>query len=147
ERAQAARENPGQPMGTALLFFGARTEAHDYMYREELENLFEDIKQTAPESQIITAFSRDQPQKVYVQHRLAEHAELVYRTLLNGQQKLNGAPKAHVYVCGDAKLMAKDVSKALTALISEREGVSEEIAAKWVSDMRRLSHYQEDVWS
>ncbi|KAJ2829364.1 hypothetical protein IWW50_000896 [Coemansia erecta] len=147
ERAQAAREHPDEQMGTALLFFGARTEAHDFMYREELEHLFEDIKQTAPESQIITAFSRDQPQKVYVQHRLAEHAELVYRTLLAGQSKLNGAPKAHVYVCGDAKLMAKDVSKALAVLIAEREGVAEGVAARWVSDMRKLSRYQEDVWS
>ncbi|KAJ2454254.1 hypothetical protein EV183_001620 [Coemansia sp. RSA 2336] len=147
ERAQAARENPGQPMGTALLFFGARTEEHDYMYREELEQLFEDIRQAAPQSQIITAFSRDQPQKIYVQHRLAEHGELVYRTLLSGQQRLGGAPKAHVYVCGDAKNMAKDVSKALASLIAEREAISEQVAASWISDMRKLSRYQEDVWS
>ncbi|KAJ1726659.1 hypothetical protein LPJ61_005038, partial [Coemansia biformis] len=147
ERALAAREDPDAPLGTALLFFGARTEARDYMYREELQELFADIQRVAPESQIITAFSRDQPQKVYVQHRLAEHAELVYRTLLCGQDKLGGPPRAHVYVCGDAKSMAKDVSKALTALISEREGVAESVAAKWVSEMRRLSRYQEDVWS
>ncbi|KAJ2630673.1 hypothetical protein H4R22_002506 [Coemansia sp. RSA 1290] len=147
ERAQAARENPNQPMGTTLLFFGARTEEHDYMYREELEQLFADIRQAAPESQIITAFSRDQPQKIYVQHRLAEHGELVYRALLSGQQQLGGAPKAHVYVCGDAKNMAKDVSKALASLIAEREAISEQVAARWISDMRKLSRYQEDVWS
>ncbi|KAJ2328586.1 hypothetical protein IWW51_001115 [Coemansia sp. RSA 2702] len=147
ERAQAARAHPDQPMGTTLLFFGARTEAHDFMYRDELDELFADIRRAAPESQVVTAFSRDQAQKVYVQHRLAEHAELVYRTLLCGQSRLGGAPKAHVYVCGDAKCMAKDVSRALALLIAEREGVSEETAAKWVSDMRKLSRYQEDVWS
>ncbi|KAJ2003634.1 hypothetical protein H4R26_002962 [Coemansia thaxteri] len=147
ERARLARERPERTMGTALLFFGARTEAHDFMYREELEARFSEIKQAAPQSQIITAFSRDQPQKIYVQHRLAEHAELVYQTLLCGQQKLGGPSKAHVYVCGDAKSMAKDVAKALASLIAEREGVTEDVASKWVSEMRRLSRYQEDVWS
>ncbi|KAJ2762978.1 NADPH-cytochrome P450 reductase, partial [Coemansia nantahalensis] len=147
ERAQAARDAPDEPLGTTLLFFGARTEAHDYMYRDELHELFADIRAVAPESQLITAFSRDQPQKIYVQHRLAEHADLVYRTLLGGQQRLGGPPRAHVYVCGDAKSMAKDVARALTALIAEREGVEDTVAAKWVSEMRRLSRYQEDVWS
>ncbi|KAJ2388701.1 hypothetical protein GGI23_005998, partial [Coemansia sp. RSA 2559] len=122
ERAQAARKAPGAPMGTALLFFGARTEEHDYMYRDELEALFADIRKAAPESRIITAFSRDQAQKIYVQHRLAEYADLVYRTLLCGREKLGGAPQAHIYVCGDAKSMAKDVSHALVALIASREG-------------------------
>ncbi|KAJ1989868.1 hypothetical protein EDC05_004399 [Coemansia umbellata] len=147
ERAHIAREHPDQPMGTTLLFFGARTEEHDYMYREELEALFGDIQQVAPESQIITAFSRDQPQKIYVQNRLVQHAELVYKTLLCGQERLGGAPRAHIYVCGDAKNMARDVTKALVTLIAEREGVSEEAVSKWVSEMRRLSRYQEDVWS
>ncbi|KAJ2155902.1 hypothetical protein GGF46_005532 [Coemansia sp. RSA 552] len=147
ERASFARSNPDGPVGTVLLFFGARTEAHDFMYRGELEGMFEDIQRAAPESRMITAFSRDQPEKIYVQHRLAEHAELVYQTLLCGQQSLNGAPKAHVYVCGDAKNMAKDVSRALAGLIAEREGVSEDVGARWVSDMRKLSRYQEDVWS
>ncbi|KAJ2779374.1 hypothetical protein H4R18_004042, partial [Coemansia javaensis] len=147
ERAQAAHERPDAPMGTTLLFFGARTEARDYMYRDELAALFADIQAAAPESQIITAFSRDQPQKVYVQHRMAEHAALIYRTLLCGQDRLGGPPRAHVYVCGDAKSMAKDVSRALVALIAEREGVPEDTAARWVSEMRRLSRYQEDVWS
>ncbi|KAJ2584616.1 hypothetical protein GGH95_000262 [Coemansia sp. RSA 1836] len=148
ERAQLAREwGADREMGTALLFFGARTEALDYMYREELEARFSEIQKVAPQSRIITAFSRDQPQKIYVQHRLIEHAELVYQTLLCGQQKLGGPPRAHVYVCGDAKSMAKDVSKALASLIAEREGVAEEVASKWVSEMRKLSRYQEDVWS
>ncbi|KAJ1895436.1 hypothetical protein LPJ81_004958, partial [Coemansia sp. IMI 209127] len=129
ERAQTARMAPGAPMGTTLLFFGARTEEHDYMYRDELEALFADIREAAPESRIITAFSRDQAQKIYVQHRLAEYADLVYRTLLCGREKLGGAPQAHIYVCGDAKSMAKDVSHALVALIAGREGVSEDVAA------------------
>ncbi|KAJ1965228.1 hypothetical protein GGI12_000917 [Dipsacomyces acuminosporus] len=147
ERAKLARDHPETEQGTALLFFGARTAANDYMYRDELEGLFEDIRSVAPESQIITAFSRDQPQKIYVQHRLAEYAELVYKTLLNGKQRLNGVPEAHIYVCGDAKMMAKDVGAALAQLISEKEQVSVEVASGWLSDMRKASRYQEDVWS
>lgn len=145
ERARMARN--GQEVGTTLLFFGARTQAHDYMYQEELEECFDEIKQEAPESQIITAFSRDQPDKIYVQHRLTENAQLVYNTLLCGQPKLNGPPKAHIYVCGEAKNMAKDVTKALITLIAQSEGVSEETASGWISEMRKLSRYQEDVWS
>ncbi|KAJ2375743.1 hypothetical protein IW150_002377 [Coemansia sp. RSA 2607] len=147
ERALLARQNPDKPQGTSLLFFGARSAATDYTYRDELTLLFDDIKKTAPESRVITAFSRDQPQKIYVQHRLAENADLVYRTLLCGKDKLNGPSRAHIYVCGDAKMMAKDVSRALVTLIADREGVSEDVAAKWISEMRRLSRYQEDVWS
>ncbi|KAJ2515432.1 hypothetical protein H4217_005172 [Coemansia sp. RSA 1939] len=149
ERALLAREAAasGTPMGTALLFFGARTQEHDYMYRDELDELFTDIRTAAPESRIITAFSRDQSQKIYVQHRLVEYAELVYRTLLCGQETLGGAPRAHIYVCGDAKSMARDVTQALVSLVATREGVSEDVAARWFSDMRRLSRYQEDVWS
>ncbi|KAJ2028603.1 hypothetical protein IWW57_002076 [Coemansia sp. S610] len=144
ERALLARE---RDVGTTLLFFGARTEANDFMYRGELEECFGEIQKVAPQSRIITAFSRDQPQKIYVQHRLLEHSDLVYQTLLCGQQKLGGPSRAHIYVCGDAKCMAKDVSKALATLIAEREGVAEDVAAKWVSEMRKLSRYQEDVWS
>ncbi|KAJ1719616.1 hypothetical protein LPJ53_005652 [Coemansia erecta] len=147
ERALLARQSPEKAQGTSLLFFGARSAATDYTYRDELVSLFDDIKKTAPESRVITAFSRDQPQKIYVQHRLAENADLVYRTLLCGKDKLNGPSRAHIYVCGDAKMMAKDVSRALITLIADREGVSEDVAAKWISEMRRLSRYQEDVWS
>ncbi|KAI7824979.1 hypothetical protein BX661DRAFT_130561, partial [Kickxella alabastrina] len=147
ERAQLARESPEAAQGTALLFFGARSAARDFTYGDELATLFADIGRVAPESRIITAFSRDQPQKIYVQNRIAEYADLVYRTLLCGQEKLNGPPRAHIYVCGDAKHMAKDVAGALVTLIADREGVSEDVATKWITEMRRLSRYQEDVWS
>ncbi|KAJ1948987.1 hypothetical protein FBU59_001344, partial [Linderina macrospora] len=147
ERAHLARAHPDRVQGTSLLFFGARTAKHDYMYEEELTQLFGDIRTVAPKSQIITAFSRDQDQKIYVQHRLAEHADQVFDALLAGQDKLTGPPKAHVYVCGDAKVMARDVTHALADLIALKAGVPLDTANKWLAEMRKASRYQEDVWS
>ncbi|ORX65489.1 hypothetical protein DL89DRAFT_325650 [Linderina pennispora] len=147
ERAHQARANPESAQGTALLFFGARTAVHDYMYEDELARLFDDIRTVAPQSQVITAFSRDQANKIYVQHRLAEHADAVFEALLAGQDKLTGPPRAHIYVCGDAKAMAKDVTRALAALIADKAGVPVDTAAQWLAEMRKASRYQEDVWS
>lgn len=76
---------------------------------------------------------------MYVQHRLAEHADLVH-DLLTTQ-------KANFYVCGDAANMARDVSNTLVKIISEKRGVSPEKAEEVVKGWRAAGVYQEDVWS
>ena len=88
--------------------------------------------------EIITAFSRDQKQKVYVQHRLKEHGEEVNKLI---------EQKAYFYVCGDAANMAREVSQVLGQLISEQRGVSKEKGEQIVKSMRAANQYQEDVWS
>ena len=76
-----------------MLYFGCRNKAQDYIYQEELEGWEEDGLLT-----LYTAFSRDQEQKRYVTHCLRETGPHVWQLLNQG---------AHLYVCGDAKMMAK----------------------------------------
>lgn len=88
---------------------------------------------------LITAFSREGPTKVYVQHRLQENATLV--------NELLEKEKANFYVCGDAANMARAVSDTLGKIISEHRGVSAEKGEEIVKAMRSSNQYQEDVWS
>lgn len=87
---------------------------------------------------IITAFSREGSQKVYVQHRLKENAELVSGLLKQ---------KANFYVCGDAANMAREVNLALGHIIAEQRGMPPEKGEEMVKHMRSSGSYQEDVWS
>ena len=88
---------------------------------------------------LVLAFSREKPgQKVYVQKRLQENADLV-SDLLN--------QKANFYVCGDAANMAREVSVVLGQIIAEKRGISAEKAEAVVKSMRSSNQYQEDVWS
>ena len=88
---------------------------------------------------LITAFSRDQPKKIYVQQRIQENAALV--------NDLLEKDKANFYVCGDAANMAREVNIALGKIISERRGVSLDRGEEVVKNMRSSNQYQEDVWS
>ena len=87
---------------------------------------------------LVTAFSREGPQKVYVQHRMREYAKEINDLL---QQK------AYFYVCGDAANMAREVNQELIHIIAEQRGVSEQKAEEEVKRMRAGNLYQEDVWS
>lgn len=88
--------------------------------------------------EIITAFSRDQKEKIYVQHRLKEHAKEVNKLIQE---------KAYFYVCGDAANMAREVSTVLCQLIADERGVPKEKGDEIVKSMRAANQYQEDVWS
>ncbi len=83
------------------------------------------------------AFSRDQHEKVYVQHRLLEQAELVWQWL----QEV-----AYFYVCGDASLMAKDVHQAKITVVEQQGGLNREQAEEYVSELRKATRYQRDVY-
>lgn len=88
--------------------------------------------------EIITAFSRDQKEKVYVQHRLKEHGKMVNKLL---------EEKAYFYVCGDAANMAREVNQVLGQLIADERGVDKSKGEEVVKGMRGANQYQEDVWS
>lgn len=87
----------------------------------------------------MTAFSREQTKKIYVQDRLKENASLV--------NKLLEHEKANFYVCGDAANMAREVSNRLVKIIAEERGISLEKGEDLVRAMRSSNQYQEDVWS
>ena len=89
-------------------------------------------------TQLVTAFSRDQEEKIYVQHRLMEQAENIYNNYLK--------KNATIYICGDATYMAKDVHTCFKKILMQFEGVEEERAEEMLTEMRKVHRYQEDVW-
>lgn len=150
ERAHLASK--GTPIGPALLFFGCRSSKEDFLYQNEWAQYSagtpKDLKSYLLDSerepltetsflQVSTAFSREGAEKVYVQHRLRENAELVNTFLKNG---------AFFYVCGDAMRMARDVQSTLIDIISEQRGIPRNKAEDVVKNMRTQNLYQEDVW-
>ncbi|MCI5052505.1 MAG: hypothetical protein MRY21_05150 [Simkaniaceae bacterium] len=106
------------PHSENWLFFGECHRATDFYYENEWEALHDRLTVT-------TAFSRDQREKIYVQDRLREHAEELRSWLNRG---------AHIYVCGDAKHMAKDVEAAITEIYGP------------VRDLRKAGRYHADVY-
>ena len=119
--------------GRTWLFFGDRRAQCDFLYRRELEDFLEH----GTLSRLDTAFSRDQSQKVYVQHRMLEAGEAVWRWLQDG---------AHVYVCGDASRMAKDVDAALRTIIARHGHRSDAQATLELHTLAAEGRYVRDVY-
>ncbi|KAI0132505.1 NADPH-cytochrome P450 reductase [Xylariales sp. AK1849] len=133
ERAKQAES--GENVGRTILFFGCRNSGEDFMYESE----WEAHKKVLGDSfEMITAFSRAGPKKVYVQHKLKERAKEINDLL---------EKKAYIYVCGDAANMAREVNTILAQILAEQRGISEAKAEEVVKNMRAANQYQEDVWS
>ncbi len=124
-----ARENPSSQN---WLFFGERHRNCDFFYEEFWQDLINKNMLTVSE-----AFSRDQEEKIYVQHRLWQMREKVWQWLQNG---------AHIYVCGDASRMAKDVDQCLQNIIKEALALSDESARRFLADLRKQKRYLRDVY-
>ena len=119
--------------GKSWLFFGDQHRATDYLYGDEWDRYLAEGRL----SRIDLAFSRDQAEKVYVQHRMLEHGAELYTWLRNG---------AVFYVCGDASRMAKDVHEALIS-ITEKEGEKSRADAEvWVKQLQTDKRYLRDVY-
>eukprot|EP00210_Caulerpa_lentillifera_P002610 g2498.t1 len=118
--------------GTNLLFFGCRRQEQDFLYRAELESWNKNgvLK-------LYTAFSREQDKKVYVQHKLWEAKEEIWKLISLGGQ---------VYVCGDAKFMAPDVEQCLLKIFITQGDFSLEEAQQFFEKMKQTRQYQRDVW-
>ncbi len=119
--------------GRNWLFFGDQHQATDYLYGDEWKQLLAEGKM----ARVDLAFSRDQPQKIYVQDRIRETAAELWAWLKGG---------AHFYVCGDAHRMAKDVDAALHQVIAGQGGLDAAAAAEYVKQMKKDKRYQRDVY-
>jgi sulfite reductase (NADPH) flavoprotein alpha-component len=119
--------------GRSWLFFGNTRRELDFLYRGELEGY---LRKSAL-ARLDTAFSRDQGQKIYVQHRIREQGAALWRWLQDG---------AYIYVCGDAQRMAKDVDDALKAVAAEHGALSAEDAAAYVGGLAKAGRYARDVY-
>jgi len=119
--------------GRSWLFFGERNFRTDFLYQLEWQTWLRDGLLTRAD----VAFSRDQDEKIYVQHRLLQQAAELYRWINDG---------AHIYVCGDAAHMAGDVHAALLSVIAEQGGLSPERAKETLLEMQSAGRYQKDVY-
>ena len=123
------RDAPGQ----SWLFFGAQRSGRDFLYRDELMAW----KESGRLVRLDTAFSRDQSEKVYVQHRLLEQSRSIYHWLESG---------ALIYVCGDASRMAKDVHETLISIVQTEGACSRQHAEAYIKDLSKAGRYCRDVY-
>ena len=119
--------------GPNWLFFGEQHAATDFFYRENWERW----RHSGLLSHLDLAFSRDQPETIYVQHRMLERSSDIYRWLRDG---------AHVYVCGNAGTMAAGVEAALITIVSGEGAMSRESAEAYVQSLQSSKRYQRDVY-
>lgn len=119
--------------GKNWLFFGDRSSKTDYLYGEE----WEQYKKDGLLTELDLAWSRDQAEKEYVQHKMLAKGKELFSWLQNG---------AVFYVCGDASRMAKDVDSALRQIASTEGSMSEDDAAQWVKSLQKEKRYLKDVY-
>ncbi len=119
--------------GKSWLFFGDRNFTTDFLYQSEWLQYHEEGLLT----RLDVAFSRDQEEKVYVQHKMLEKGKELFTWLEEG---------AHFYVCGDKDYMAKDVDNALISIIKAHGNMEEESANNYVKELRKSGRYQVDVY-
>ncbi|MFZ0353007.1 MAG: flavodoxin domain-containing protein [Pseudolabrys sp.] len=132
-RAFVQERRATQAKGRSWLFFGDRTFTHDFLYQLDWQEALKDGTLTRMDA----AFSRDTPNKIYVQHKLwDQRSELI--------EWLDGG--AHFYVCGDAKAMAKDVRAALVRAYADVKALSAEAAEQAVVTLEREKRYLQDTY-
>ncbi len=119
--------------GKNWLFFGERSAATDFLYRDELESMLRDKHLT----HLDLAFSRDQERKVYVQDKMLEQAPRFWSWLQDG---------ASIYVCGDAAHMAKDVDATLHSIVAQQGGLDADAATEYVQTLKDDHRYHRDVY-
>jgi len=119
--------------GQNWLFFGDQRAATDFLYRDELAALMRDGVLT----RLDTAFSRDQTEKIYVQHRMRERARDFYGWLEEG---------AEVFICGDKSRMAADVQREIARIVETEGGRTAEQAAEYVAAMKKARRLKLDVY-
>jgi sulfite reductase (NADPH) flavoprotein alpha-component len=119
--------------GRNWLFFGHRRSNYDFFY----ENEFAGMKAARVLTRLTLAWSRDAEHKIYVQDRMREVGRDLWAWLAEG---------AHIYVCGDAKRMAKDVERALVDVVAAHGVRSTDEAIAFVADLKKMGRYQQDVY-
>jgi sulfite reductase (NADPH) flavoprotein alpha-component len=119
-------------LGKNWLFFGERSSQYDFLYKDYWDELVK-------KDQLILdlAFSRDQKEKIYVQHRILNNAHMIWEWIQNG---------SYIYVCGDASRMAKDVDTALLQIIEKQGNLREEEAKSYLKNLRHTRKYMTDVY-
>ncbi|GMH04303.1 hypothetical protein Nepgr_006142 [Nepenthes gracilis] len=137
ERAMQTKHSPTAPV---LFFFGCQNEGNDFLYKEfwSFHSRNGGILSEEKGGGFYVAFSRDQPKKVYVQHKMREKSEKIWSLLSKG---------AAIYVAGSATKMPADVTSAFEEIISKESGVSREFAVRWLRALEKAGKYHVEAWS
>ncbi|XP_073908844.1 NADPH-dependent diflavin oxidoreductase 1 isoform X6 [Castor canadensis] len=130
----AVQERVAQGQTGNFLFFGCRQRDQDFYWEAEWKELEKRGCLT-----LVTAFSREQKQKVYVQHRLREQGPLIWELLDHDG--------AYFYLAGNAKYIPSDVMEALTAIFRKDGGLSEPDAAAYLARLQRTLRFQTETWA
>ena len=122
-----------------MFFFGCRHEEQDFLYKEFWLAQTEDCKLLSHGlgGGFFVAFSRDQPRKVYVQHKIEEQSQNVWKMLQSG---------CSVYIAGSAHEMPVDVGDALECVIVKEGHLSKENAKTWLKQLERSGKYHVEAW-
>jgi len=119
--------------GPNWLYFGHQRSDFDFFYEDELKAM----RKSGHLTRLTLAWSRDGSEKIYVHHRMREEGRDLWAWIERG---------AHIYVCGDALRMAKDVERALIDIVAEHGKRSQEDAARFVAELKKNDRYQMDVY-
>ncbi|KAM6903006.1 NADPH-dependent diflavin oxidoreductase 1 [Xenentodon cancila] len=130
----AIQERVAEGKTANILFFGCRSEYKDFYFQSEWKHMME-----AGHLQLFTAFSRDQEEKVYVQHRVRENAALLWDLISN--------KSACFYIAGNAKDMPASVCNAVTEVFQQEGDLSVDEAEKMLAAMAKTGRLQSETWS
>ncbi|RLM79828.1 NADPH-dependent diflavin oxidoreductase 1 isoform X2 [Panicum miliaceum] len=137
---ERAAQSVAEPTAPVLYFFGCRNQDNDFLYKDFWLAHAQDegVLSSKKDGGLFVAFSRDQPQKVYVQHKIKEQSARVWNLLLSG---------AAVYIAGSSTKMPADVTAALEEVICKEQGVKKEDASKWLRALERAGRFNIETWS
>ncbi|XP_039143162.1 NADPH-dependent diflavin oxidoreductase 1 isoform X2 [Dioscorea cayenensis subsp. rotundata] len=137
ERAVQSLKCPAAPV---LFFFGCRNEDKDFLYKDFWFSHAQEhsVLATKHGGGFFVVFSRDQPHKIYVQHKIKEESEKVFRLLGEG---------ASIYIAGSSTKMPADVTSAIEEIISKEAGITKESAVLWLRRLEKAGRFYIEAWS
>ncbi|WP_211653411.1 bifunctional cytochrome P450/NADPH--P450 reductase [Planococcus alpniumensis] len=132
-QARNMLKEQGSQLGVAQLYFGCRHAQEDFLYEEELKQA-----EQLGLIELHSAFSRQQQEKVYVQHLMEQNAQEILGLLEQG---------GHLYICGDGGKMAPAVEQSLVRSYQELRNATHEQALVWLGELEQSGRFAKDVWS